>query len=141
MVMRVESVFETVDVLEYRCNLGCVVLMCRCICGMCSTEIKGICSPIMSFNRTAQPSQRFHAFVLELPAYRTTHYRGSSFFKHTARLCNNQYQQWSFPLMSPFTRQTFTKTTPSPHFSLPITFHETKEICKMYMYSVKIFWK
>lgn len=70
-------------------NAGCFALMCRCVQGKCSTEIKDIYPPIMFSNRTTCFPQRSHSLVLELPVYRTTRNRGLSLFNGISRLWNN----------------------------------------------------
>lgn len=82
-----ESVTRT---LEHRRNVGCIVLMYRYIQDVSSPEIRAMCSAIKLFNRATLRSQHsHHPSVLELPGYRTTHYRVSSLFSRAARLWNN----------------------------------------------------
>lgn len=82
-------------------NLGlmwAVVLMYRYTQGI-STEIKVICLPIKYVTRITKICQRSDSLVLELPAYRRTHYRDSSFLNPTAETI---FQQWSFSQCSTF---------------------------------------
>lgn len=80
-----EIVSKTVD-FEPRHSLGNVVLMCRHMWGKCSTESIEIFVRVKFFNRTIRVCKRFHPLVLEIPAYRATHYRCSAFFNRIIRL-------------------------------------------------------
>lgn len=86
VLMGVENVFRTLYTLECWCNMGFVAPMYRYVQGKCPIEIKEMCPPIKSFNAFECLSQRSPPLVLELPVYRTTHYRYSSFFNPAALL-------------------------------------------------------
>lgn len=87
--MNDKSVANTPDIVEHRCNVGCMVLIYRYIQDKLFTEIKQIYRSVKCFTRTTRLSQCSQSLVLELPANRRTHYRNSFFFNYTAFLWNN----------------------------------------------------
>lgn len=76
-----ESVSKTLDRLEHRRNVSCV---CSVYVHVHPDQVfcTEICSLCKFFTRTTRPYHPSHPLILKLPAYRTTHYRGSSLCNH-----------------------------------------------------------